>query len=100
MADETKLTTVELAKLLDIPTSRLDHWVRAGALPSSYGPHPGSGVVRRWSPDEVRLARLFATMARAGVDIWAISAALPTALVGNGRFSVQLGPLVVTGPLS
>jgi len=96
-ADGT-LTTAEVAELVRVSYRQLDHWVGAGML-SIADRSPGSGSIRRWTPAEVAQARVFAALQHAGVAPAAIEAALPTALIGDYWFAVELGGLTVTGEL-
>lgn len=96
--DDGTLTTAEVAELVRVSYRQLDHWVGSGQLVIS-DRAPGSGSTRRWSPDEVAQARVFAALQHAGVAPAAIEAAMPSALIGRYWFAVELGGLTVTGEL-
>lgn len=83
------LTSREVADLVGVTYRQLDHWTRRGYLPIG-DRTPGSGVPRRWWPDEVERARVFAALADIGVEPAAIARALPTLLVGRGRYLIDL----------
>lgn len=92
------LTTPEVARHCRVSYKQVEHWVRVGYLHIADA-RPGSGTKRQWSPAEVRVAEVFAALVHAGVGPHTIAEALPTALVGDGWFAVQLGALTVSGPL-
>lgn len=47
-------STPAVSKALGIGFQRLDHWWRKGYIPGAY--EPGSGYVRRWTPEQIEVA--------------------------------------------
>jgi DNA-binding transcriptional MerR regulator len=98
MRDDGTRSTREVAELARVSYRQLDHWVASGLLVIG-DVSPGSGTRRRWTPDETTHARLFAALVHAGVTPQAVADAMPSALVGPRTFRLDLGDVVVTGPL-
>jgi DNA-binding transcriptional MerR regulator len=98
MPDDELLTAHQLAERVRVTYRQLDHWLAHGYLPAQDST-PGTGTRRRFTPDEVDLARVLAALVHAGVDPRAAGQSLHTAAVGPRRFAVELGTLIVTGPL-
>ena len=93
------LTTAQVAELVRVSYRQLDHWVGKGYLTIGE-PHPGSGGHRRWLPDDVMRARVFAELVHAGVRPESITEALPTAALAPTLGVVQLGRLTITWELT
>ena len=87
--DDGTLTTTQVAELVRVTPRQLQIWAVAGLLPIA-DRFPGSGNLRRWTPDEVARARAFAALNHAGVVPSACAEALADAdaLIGPHRFSL------------
>lgn len=70
------LTSQQAADAAGITTRQLDHWVRIGQViqPSST-PWQGSGVHRRWTPDEVRVLAVLGQLAAAHAPMTVMASA-------------------------
>lgn len=93
------LSSTEVAALVRVTYRQLSHWLAAGFVVIA-DQSPGSGAVRRWSPVEVDQVRVVAALVHAGVAPQAAAEAMRTAIVGDGRFLANLGPLYVHGELT
>lgn len=58
-------TTFDVVQATGLSPRVLDHWVRAGYIPTG-NPHPGSGVRREFTDAQARAAEVMATLVRVG----------------------------------
>lgn len=96
--DDGTLTTMQTAEAARVSYRQLDHWVGNGWLTIA-DRAPGSGSIRRWTPDDVLHARVFAELVHAGVLPSAAAEAMPSARIGSRGFVVELGGLDIIGTL-
>jgi hypothetical protein len=67
------LSTEQVCEVAGASFRMVDYWARVGYLHAEPRPrnagtrNTGSGVPRRWSPDEARVARLMTLMVKAGM---------------------------------
>ena len=95
----TYLSSAEVVAVAGITRKQMEHWIGLGHL-APERPGSGSGIPRRWPPEEVRVARAMGRLVGAGltVDMAAIVArnGWPRSQIGPGVW-LELGP-ALSGP--
>lgn len=92
-----EVSSEELADAVGISYRQVDYWVRSGLLRTA-APVEGSGRSRRFTPAEVKVARVVATLRRLGVGAPAEGDGLLRAVaeaVREGRPAVEVGRVLV-----
>lgn len=94
-AGVTLLTSQQAAEAAGISHRQLDHWVRIGqVIKPSATPWEGSGIHRRWTPDEVRVLAVLGHLAAAHAPMTVMASAANVLLdvdppkKGDGRWLV------------